>query len=675
MQEDFDQHKLRPFLSIRWKLFLALACLIFLTHTIFAIGFLNYQKYSFEQLTQGVRDERINFLNVSIESAAERLHERLNNLLLAGAPKGKQSLTALQLQITENFTAFSKRQMISSLALYDQNMQLIKHWGENSPLSKEKLQAKPSGAITASGINCAIQCSIYVISQLPISEIGNVTAVIQQNAAVALDKFSTKNQLQVGLLKDFPEKAEFASWEEQVLLLSHSSINMPLLVKLSQSVEQLAIDSHYAIEAFDNKYSISFKDSGFDANKWLFIHDITVTESEYRARVTNIFLLSLFSLIISMCLLYVIVNRISHQLPRILAMSQALGFEDEVVSDIDKFGNKRILDDELQQYDRQLAKISHKMDVLRQAESNSAIKLQAMVRELNQTKSFIDRLLNDQQTIILVQKLGGEIIALNQAGSALFEIEDFNGLTYAEIFCSDLLEEDGLAALNYLYLGGETLVKAEVQWRNSKGELFILLWVHALLSVPGTIDPVILSICVDITAQRKAEDRLEWLAFNDPSLINYNKQVFLEYLPFAITRSLERHKILALLYCEVNGFPQLNEVQDTNSKIMKDLSERMSGCLRQYDMLTQLNDEHFVIILEGLSDIVGAEVVTEKIISSFQTPVELANKEYYLKVTIGASYAPEHTESVPELLRNAEMAMFQAKRKNLDYFSAVISED
>jgi diguanylate cyclase (GGDEF)-like protein len=676
LREKIDNQKFRPFLSIRWKLFLALAGLIVLIHTIFAVGFLNYQKYSYLQMTEGVKEERIRFLKNSVSAAAQSLHVGLDEVFLNSHDKNQTIRSVLRNQINQHFTDTTHQNLFNSISLYDENIELVQHWGtlafnlsDNRALLIEAKDHK-------SGIQCAESCSLYLIKKFKTQEGFSFIVVAQQQLSQLLSQFSSANQLSVGLVREFASKADFESWEHQLFELSQSSITMPLLVKLSRENIQLKTGKDYLISAFDNKYLISFQERLEDQNKWVFIQDISEMNGAYQQRVTNVFLLGVFSLVLSLCLLYVIVNRIAHQLPRILEMTQALGLEGDVGSAVNKSGNKRILDDELQQYDRQLAKISHKMDLLRQTESNNAIKLQATMRELDQTKSFIDRLLNDQQTIILVQKLGGEIIALNQAGCKLFEIEDFNGLTYAEIFCSDLLEEDGLAALNYLYLGGETLVKAEVQWRNSKDELFTLLWVHALLSVPGTIDPVILSVCVDITAQRKAEDRLEWLAFNDPSLINYNKQVFLEYLPFAISRSLERHKILALLYCEVNGLPEQSDEQsnDTNPQIMKRLSERMSGCLRQYDMLTQLSEDHFVIILEGLSDVSDAEIVTDKIISNYKKPVEIDDNAYYIEITIGASYAPDHTESVPELLRNAEMAMFQAKRKNIDYFSAVIAD-
>ena len=676
MREQIDNQKFRPFLSIRWKLFLALAGLIVLIHTIFAVGFLNYQKHSYLQMTEGVKQERVGFLTHSIASAAQSLHVGLDEIFLSPHTEHQTIRSVLRNTINEHFTDKAHYSLFNSISLYDENVELVQHWGKLGFNLAEKKDLLIATNDYKSGIQCADTCSLYLIKKIKIEDGFNFTVVAQQQLEPLLSQFSSANRLSVGLVKEFAAKADFVSWEKQLLELSQSSINMPLLVKLTQENTQMKTGENYLISAFDNKYLMSFQERIEDQNKWLFIQDISEMHQAYQQRVTNVFLLGVFSLVLSLCLLYVIVNRIAHQLPRILEMTQALGLEGDVGSAVNKSGNKRILDDELQQYDRQLAKISHKMDLLRQTESNNAIKLQATMRELDQTKSFIDRLLNDQQTIILVQKLGGEIIALNQAGCKLFEIEDFNGLTYAEIFCSDLLEEDGLAALNYLYLGGETLVKAEVQWRNSKDELFTLLWVHALLSVPGTIDPVILSICVDITAQRKAEDRLEWLAFNDPSLINYNKQVFLEYLPFAISRSLERHKILALLYCEVNGLPEQSEEQtnDTNPQIMKHLSERMSGCLRQYDMLTQLSEDHFVIILEGLSDVSDAEIVTDKIISNYRKPVEVDDSAYHLEITIGASYAPDHTESVPELLRNAEMAMFQAKRKNIDYFSAVIAD-
>ena len=680
LRDELENQKLRPFLSIRWKLFLALTCLIVLIHGAFAVGFYNFQKKVFQQNTNVLKAEQINSLDRLLNSSSASLLKTLQVLALSHRHELHSSTELLRSEISDHFAKIAISQMANSVSLYAVDGSAIEHWGQGAALAKQQVLQSLSTAEVSAGINCQQQCSLFVVSPVVVDKKILSILVIQQLLKPLLSQFSRENQLEIGLFREFPGADEQTNWQRQIFNITHSNLNIPLLVRLSASQSPLEFERDYLLSAFDSRYTVSFENPPSQLNhpvKWLFIQDVTHRANQFDQAIQSIYLWGLFSLVSSLMLLYIIVNRISHQLPRILAMSQAIGLEEDVIGSVNQIGDRRILDDELQQYDRQLAKISHKMDVLRQAESNNAIKLQSMVRELNQTKNFIDRLLNDEQPIILVQKLGGEIIALNQPGCKLFEIDNFSGLTYAEIFCSDLLEEDGLAALNYLYLGGETLVKAEAQWRNSKGDIYIILWVHALLSVPGTIDPVILSICVDITAQRKAEDRLEWLAFNDPSLINYNKQVFLEYLPFAISRSLERHKILALLYCEVTGLPKHigAENLDLNSQILESLSERMSDCLRQYDMLTQLSDDHFVIILEGLSDISDAEIVTDKIISRFQQGVDVYGKEYFLDVTIGASYAPEHTESVPELLRNAEMAMFQAKRKKINFSSAVISEN
>lgn len=676
LPDSLENQKLRPFLSIRWKLFLALTCLIVLIHAMFVIGIINHQKNALTLSIQSTKTERIKFLEHTIDSAKTSLYQIVNELVLDPDRKGKGVITGLIKGFDERYDKLSSSQRIDSIDIIGSDKNLLKHWGSNTPLATGLLKQSINTDQIVSGFSCTVSCFIFISVPVKIDNKPQVWLIVQQDAFPLLKEVSFAHQLEVGVLKTQAKIINSNAWNEQFYNLTHSNINIPILRHLSENTKTLKQHKGYSVVAFDNEFSISFEKNKHSNYQWLFIQDITSKTQQFDSTVKTVVLLGLFSLAVSLLMLYIIVNRISHQLPRILAMSQAIGLEDDIVGSVNKTGNKRILDDELQQYDRQLAKISLKMDVLRQTESDNAIKLQSMVRELNQTKSFIDRLLNEQQTIILVQKLGGEIIALNNPGCKLFEIEDFNGLTYAEIFCSDLMEEDGLAALNYLYLGGETLVKAEVQWRNSKDELFVLLWVHAMLSVPGTIDPVILSICVDITAQRKAEDRLEWLAFNDPSLINYNKQVFLEYLPFAISRSLERYRTLALLYCEVNGFPVGSDVKnlDLNPLIMKDLSERMSGCLRQFDMLTQLSDDHFVVILEGLSDISDAKIVTDKIIASYKKGVEVEGREFFLDITIGASYAPEHTESVPELLRNAEMAMFQAKRNKVNYLSAVMPE-
>ena len=676
LQDELGNPKLRPFLSIRWKLFLALACLIVIIHAAFSIGFYNFEKRVFNERTQQLKSSKIQVLDRMISLANANLEQAAYNFSAHALNHSELSISQLTLIIDSYFEAVPTGDL-DAVVLQGPNAEKLQQWGRQEWLNSAIIQRRSDSSTVSSGLNCQVSCRLYWV--LPIKNKAEIIAfvTVYKDLLPLLNNFNRQQNMEVGLFDFLARQEKSNQWQQVFFDFTHRENSIALLQRLPATARDLKDGVEYSVNIFDDQYAVYFdslSDSVDKPIKWVFIQSMTNRIKRFNQLFETIVFWGIGSLALSLLLLYIIISRISYQLPRLLAMSQAIGLEEDLFSAKNKTDGHRILDDELQQYDRQLAKISHKMDLLRQTEANNAIKLQSMVRELNQAKSFIDRMLNDQQTVILVQKLGGEIIALNQAGCSLFEIEDFNGLTYSEIFCTDLAEDDGLAALNYLYLGGETLVKAETKWRNGKGDIYVLLWLHALLSVPGTIDPVILSICVDITSQRKAEDRLEWLAFNDPSLINYNKQVFLEYLPFAISRSLERHKVLALLYCEISGFPEQSGIEnlDLNPLILKDLNDRMSVCLRQYDMLTQLSDDHFVIVLEGLSDISDAEIVTDKIISSYTQAVNVDDKEYFLAITIGASYAPEHTESVPELLRNAEMAMYQAKRKSVNFCSAVI---
>lgn len=682
MASDFDNPKLRPFLSIRWKLFLALAGLIFLIHTALALGFWKVQKnIIIDNNIQVSNFVHSHALALDIGALAKRMSQNLKVI----TSSNERQLAEIDGLFSSPISAYSDRlivnQLIDYIAFYTPAGELISQKRKRSlvrhrVLNKRLLRRLSKGSKTISGLSCQVSCFLYVISPLVVQGETLALSVAQQSISQLLINFSYTHDIQVGLLKDLAVNADYKSWDEQVFNLTKSHLIIPLLVQLQRDQGPINIEEIYPLSANDSQYLISFDDyvvSNKSLAKWVFIKDVTEETDQFNVAMRSNFVYVTLSLFISLLLLYLLIERISHQLLRILAVYEAIGRDDDPFSLIEVKPNSRVLDDELQQYDRHLAKLSHKMTALRRSEVLNADKLQALMSELNQAKSFIDRLLNDEQTIILMQKLGGEIIALNEPGCKLFEIDNFYGKTYAEIFCSDLLEENGLAALNYLYLGGQTLVKTEVHWRNSKADLFILLWVHTLLSVPDAQEPVILSICVDITEQRKAEARLELLAFKDPSLISENKQVFLEYLPIAVNKSLEQHQTLALLFCEISGLTHYASTTDTslNTQLVLWLNQKMTSCLRESDKLVQMSDEHFVIILEGLNNRSAAEVVIDKIIAIYAAVIEVNNQEFTLDITIGASYAPEDTNSVPQLLKIAEHSMFKAKRKGLSYYARV----
>jgi diguanylate cyclase (GGDEF)-like protein len=679
MPNNFASQKRRPFLSIRWKLFLALACLIVAIHFVGAISFLNFQKNTHTETLYHNKREKLISLDALINSVNSELNKSLMALTQAHFTETLLTADSLPAGVDDLFEKMVSNQNATSIDLMSAKGDLVQHWGRASNLDTQVIQSAITLGIAAKGLNCVKTCRLFVI--LPVFSKQQLIAImlVQQPIDPLLRLLSQENELTIGLFEDFPQDAGYKSWNDQLYNLTQRELNIELLIKLSAEQKNLKLNQSYVVLASENQYLVSFESlliSETRSLKRLLIQKITHRSQLLDTSIRSIRLWGSISLIVSLLLIYIIINRFSRQLSKILAMSKAMGLEYNLVGIKDKTGDRRILDDELQQYDRQLANISLRMGAFRQVESHNALKLQSMAGELHQTKNFIDSLLNDEESVVLVQKLNGEIITLSQAGCELFEIDDASGLTYSQIFCADISGEEGLSALNYLYLGTKTLVKAEVKWRNSKDQLYVLFWVHASLSVSDTIDPVIFSICVDITLQRKAEDRLQWLAFNESSLANKNKQFFLEYLPSAIARSLERHKILALLYCEISGFPtSLDMFSDVKTTAIKKISERMSGCLRQYDMITLLNDDHFVIVLEGLSDISDSQLVTDKIISSYDQSIECDGKDCLLDIVIGVSYAAQHTDNVAELIKNAEMAMFQAKTKKVKICSAVIAAD
>jgi PAS domain S-box-containing protein len=673
LSDELNKQKSRPFLSIHWKLFLVLAGLITIIFILFFSAMACFVQEVYERDFRQTKQDIRHSLNTVLQSSNNDLSLNIEKLI-AAIPEltADSTLDSITDYINEEALAATN---IGGLLIIDSDNKLHSSL-INQNESLPTILVSNIDKLLNGGFVCFSEC--YFVAAKPINNAGKIlaTIVVYKPVDTILKRFLNEHKVSLGVLDQLPHSLARGRWHESLFNIPQRNLNLAILKQLPDRSVSLLHDQNFIVNTFSNSYTVWFDSSRFENGqdyKWVLIKS-NEQRSVWQNELDNATLFwFVVSYLLSLMVVYVVVDRICEQIPKILAISKAMDIDDLTNDDVNQRAglksDKKILDDELQQYDRTLAKISHKMDVLREVESNNAIKLQTMVRELDQTKSFIDRLLNDDQTVIMVQRLGGEIIALNRSGCELFGVDDFEGLTYTQLLCDDLSSEDGLAALNYLYLGGENLVKAEAQWCNKKGEVYTLLWIHTLLSVPGTIDPIILSVCVDITAQRKAEDRLEWLAFNDPTLINYNKQVFLEYIPFAINRSLERHKVLALLYCEVSGFPEKSGIDNTEirNQLIKDVGVRMSNCLRQYDMLTQLSDDHFVITLEGLNDSSEAQVVIHKVIETYREPIEIGRKEYLLDVCIGASFAPEHTESVPQLLRNAELAQCQAKRQQTDF--------
>jgi diguanylate cyclase (GGDEF)-like protein/PAS domain S-box-containing protein len=178
----------------------------------------------------------------------------------------------------------------------------------------------------------------------------------------------------------------------------------------------------------------------------------------------------------------------------------------------------------------------------------------------------------------------------------------------------------------------------------------------------------------DVSAQQLYHDQLEQAALHDPLTGLPNRVLFTERAEHALRVGLRTNEPLALLLLDLNGFKAVNDSlgHHAGDVLLKIVAERLTGCLRKGDTVARLGGDEFAVLPLGRTDLASAAAVVWKIQQALAPPFEIDEHVVSVSASIGIALAPDHGEQVGNLLRRADLAMYDAKRSGTGYamFSA-----
>ena len=172
----------------------------------------------------------------------------------------------------------------------------------------------------------------------------------------------------------------------------------------------------------------------------------------------------------------------------------------------------------------------------------------------------------------------------------------------------------------------------------------------------------------DISEQKHSEDEGQRLAFYDTLTGLPNRRLLLNRLSQGLVASARNLQRGALLFIDLDNFKDLNDTlgHDVGDQLLEKVANRLVTCIRQGDTVARFGGDEFVVMLEGLSTevheaVAQVTVVGEKILSSMNLAFPLVGKLHYSTPSIGIALFSGQNQTVDELLKRADLAMYQAK--------------
>ncbi|TAF83895.1 MAG: EAL domain-containing protein [Curvibacter sp.] len=182
----------------------------------------------------------------------------------------------------------------------------------------------------------------------------------------------------------------------------------------------------------------------------------------------------------------------------------------------------------------------------------------------------------------------------------------------------------------------------------------------------------------DISARKAAEAEIERLAFFDALTTLPNRRMLIDRLQHALEASTRNGLHGALLFIDLDNFKVLNDTlgHHMGDLLLQQVAQRLQECVRSADTVARLGGDEFVVMLEELDGdaLVAAsqaEVVAKKVLSALNKQFALGNHNVHSSPSIGVTLFFQHKHNIEELLKRADLAMYQAKgagRNTLRFF-------
>lgn len=164
---------------------------------------------------------------------------------------------------------------------------------------------------------------------------------------------------------------------------------------------------------------------------------------------------------------------------------------------------------------------------------------------------------------------------------------------------------------------------------------------------------------------QELERRLQFNALHDPLTQLPNRALLMNHLHHAMTR-YRRYQTagFTLIFVDVDHFKQVNDAlgHSAGDQLLQELGSRLQGCIRQNDMVARLGGDEFVIYLDNSQREEDISPVLNRLIGRIGHPFRLQGNELTITVSLGVANVTEQTADVSELLHQADLAMYQAKR-------------
>ncbi|MDP2100260.1 MAG: EAL domain-containing protein [Methylobacter sp.] len=212
-------------------------------------------------------------------------------------------------------------------------------------------------------------------------------------------------------------------------------------------------------------------------------------------------------------------------------------------------------------------------------------------------------------------------------------------------------------------------------WRRHKNNKDFPSWttVSEVKDSDGAVTHYV-HVFMDITHFKKAQDHLGFLAYHDPLTKLPNRLLLKDRIDHSLQNAVREGSQAAVLFLDLDRFKNINDTygHDVGDGLLMEVAKRIKNLVRKEDTFSRYAGDEFVVFMENIPDAKNPAKLARKLIGTFDAPVYIKGHRLKISTSVGISLFPQDGRDTETLIKNADVAMYRAKkegRNNFQYYS------
>ncbi|TFW35695.1 EAL domain-containing protein [Massilia horti] len=266
---------------------------------------------------------------------------------------------------------------------------------------------------------------------------------------------------------------------------------------------------------------------------------------------------------------------------------------------------------------------------------------------------------------VAVIGVNGKLMAINPGFTQITGYTEFEMLGQQVALTRSHRHDEAFYASLWRELSETGFWRGEIWNKRKNGDDYLeWLTISAVRDEAGEVTHYV-GVFSDITQLKESQEKLDHLAHHDPLTALPNRLLFHDRLQHALARAARDQQQLAVMFIDLDRFKNVNDTlgHDVGDELLKQVARALACRLRAGDTLARLGGDEFIVLLENVDGESGAGQVADKLMTMFEQPFTVSGHELFITGSVGISLFPRDGADLSMLVRNADVAMYQAKAR------------